>query len=510
MKLFTTSQISEIDNYTIEHEPILSVNLMERAVRKLLEWFKSKYDHSRRVIIFAGPGKNGGDGLALARLLVLDGYSVSVFLVRHSGSIAAETTINLERLVVNPRATVEIVSDENPSFPPIDSDDVVVDAIFGTGLSRPCSGGVLELIRHINGSHAEVVSIDVPSGFHGEKNCGVDKEGVVKAHWTVTFQFPRISFMLADLAECLGKWTVLDIGLHNKAIANTGSPYSIVELTDAAALLKQRSAFCHKGCFGHVLLCAGSYGMMGAAVLSARGCSRSGVGLLTTHIPACGYQIMQSSVPEAIVSADTSEKTLTSVADLTKYSVVGVGPGIGMSHDAQEFVKQLLQSAGSTPMVIDADALNILSLNPQWWQYVPKGSVITPHPGEFDRLTKPHGDAWSRMESAIEFAKSHDVVVVLKGHHTLIASPDGTAVFNSTGNAGLATGGTGDVLTGMVAGFLAQGYNATNAAILAVYIHGLAADLALLSQSEESLTASDIIDNIGVAFKEIRRSNGDI
>ncbi len=509
MKLFTNSQISSIDSYTVEHEPILSVNLMERAVRKLFDWFKTKYNHSQHIYLFAGPGKNGGDGLALARMLIIDGYRVSLFLVHETDNIADETRINLDRLVVNPKASVVKV-ESYFDFPVIGAGDVVVDAIFGAGLSRPCSGISLDVVKFINSSIAEVVSIDVPTGFRGENNCGVDADGVVKASWTVTFQFPKISFLLSDLAECLGNWVVLDIGLHAGAIENEESDFYYFEAQDVAAVLKNRKPFSHKGTYGHVLLCAGSKGMIGAAVLASKGCVRAGVGLLTVHLPACGVDVMQSSLPEAIVSTDADSDSLSVIPDMSKFSVVAVGPGLGQKTVTQMFLRELLSVAGAKPMILDADALNIMSLNPEWWSLVPEMSIITPHPGEFDRLTEHHSNAWSRMMSAIDFAETHKVVVVLKGHNTLVASPDGTAFFNSSGNAGMASGGCGDVLTGILAALMAQGYQATDAALLGVYLHGLAGDIVLGRQSEESLIASDIVEEIGAAFKQIRSVISDI
>lgn len=508
MKLFTAIQISEIDAYTVEHEPILSVNLMERAVRQVFDWFKKYLSGASAIHIFVGPGNNGGDGLALARMLLIDGWRVSVYLVNDSGSFAPDTRLNLERLQYHPRAHVVDLELGLSQLPVIDKNDVVVDAIFGTGLSRQPSGLALEVIRHINLSLAHVVAIDIPSGLKAEDNTGFDQQAVVKASETLTFQFPKLSFFMSGNEVFVGQWHVLDIGLHPKIIADTPSDFSFIRIDELKSLLKVRGRFAHKGIFGHALLCAGSYGMMGAAQLSALGCLRSGVGLLTLHVPQCGVDILQSSVPEAMVSSDVDFRFLSHPPVLERYSALGVGPGLGRDDKPALFIQQLLDGGINIPLVMDADALYIMSENKHWWSRVPHNSIITPHPGEFDRLTHNHNDGFARMESAREFARTHHIVVVLKGAHTLVATPDGSVCFNSTGNSGLATGGSGDVLTGIILSLLAQGYQPSDAALVAVAIHGLAADLALSQQSEESLLPSDVIGHLGKAFLQIRANVG--
>lgn len=506
MKLFFSDQIAEIDRYTIEHEPILSVNLMERAMRQVFKWFKEHIAPTVPVYIFAGPGNNGGDGLALARMLLLDGWSVSVYLVQESGSLSADARINLDRLRVHPKSKIFDLSDPAVSFPKIESTDVVVDAIFGSGLKRPCTGLALETVRSINRSGAKVVAIDIPTGLMGEDNLAAG--GIVFASHTLTFQFPRLSFLMADNARYIGQWVVFDIGLHSAAIAKTPSDFVYLEIADIASRIKQRPRHCHKGDFGHALLCAGKYGMMGAAVLAAKGCLRAGAGLLTVHVPNCGVQILQTALPEAMVSEDDDLVTLSSPPSLLMHNAIGIGPGIGQVGEVDSCLDQLLDSVAKKRLVLDADALNIMARHAAWWSRVPQGTIITPHPGEFDRLTDPHSDGYARMQSAMAFAKEHRVVVVLKGAHTLIVTPAGKCYFNSTGNAGLATAGSGDVLTGIILGLLSQGYEPEDAAIVGVYIHGLAADLALDNQSVESLMASDVLNYLGQAYLQIRTFDG--
>ncbi len=509
MKLFFSDQIAEIDRYTIEHEPILSVNLMERAVKQVFDWFKKHIDTTSIVHVFVGPGNNGGDGLALARMLVLDGWSVSVYLVQESGSLSADARINLDRLRVHPKSKIFDLTDRAVSFPNIESSDVVVDAIFGSGLKRPCTGLALKTVKSINLSGAKVVAIDIPTGLMGEDNRQTEADGIVVANHTLTFQFPRLSFLMADNARYIGQWVVLDIGLHPAAIAQTPSDFVYLEISDIASRIKHRPRHCHKGDFGHALLCAGRYGMIGAAVLAAKGCLRAGAGLLTVHLPQCGVQIMQTTLPEAIVNLDGDMLTLSVPPDeLNKYNAIGIGPGIGQDILAVTFLDQLLDRVEGKRLVLDADALNIMAHHAAWWFRVPQGTIITPHPGEFDRLTKHHSDGYARMQSAMSFAKEHGVVVVLKGAHTLIVLPSGKCFFNSTGNAGLATAGSGDVLTGIILGLLAQGYTCDEAAIVGVYIHGLAADLALDNQSVESLMASDVLIYLGQAYLQIRTFDG--
>lgn len=508
MKLFSSTQISEIDRFTIEHEPILSVNLMERAVKQVFNWFKKQIDATSIVYVFVGPGNNGGDGLALARMLILDGWVVSVYLVQEPDMLSADARINFDRLRVHPKSRIFDLCDAAVGFPVIGSCDVVVDAIFGSGLKRPCAGLALEAVKWINQSGAKVVAIDIPTGLKGEDNRQAEPEGIVVANHTLTFQFPRLSFLMAENARYLGDWHLLDIGLHPDAIARIPSSLEFLDAGAVAARLKHRPRHGHKWDFGHALLCAGSQGMMGAAVLAGRGCLRSGAGLVTVHLPQCGYQIVQTALPEAIASVDENMTTLSAPPALEKYKAIAIGPGMGQDALAVACLDQLLDRVSGQPLVLDADALNILSHHSAWWSRVPQGTIITPHPGEFDRLTEPHTDGYSRMQSAMAFAKEHRVVVVLKGAHTLIVTPAGKCYFNSTGNAGLATAGSGDVLTGIILGLLSQGYEPEAAAIVGVYLHGLSADLALVAQSEESLMASDVLNYLGQAYLQIRTFDG--
>ncbi len=492
MKLFTASQIRAIDAATIEKEPIESISLMERAAMVLFDAFLERYDAGCRVMVFAGSGNNGGDALALARLLALLGstFEVHVFIMA-SKHRSPDNEINLKR--VSDLSTVEVATlTSYADFPIFRPDDIIVDGLLGTGLSRTVEGLQADLIAHINESKVEVFSVDIPSGLFAENNAQHAKF-VVQANFTVSFQFPKLSFLLSDGQEALKSWEVCPIGLHPETIEMMFSPYSFFEEEEAMTLYMERSRFSHKGTFGHALLIAGKKGMMGAAILATKACLRSGVGLATIHLPNTSGDLLQITVPEALLSIDRSELMFADELDVDAYSAVGVGPGIGTKPNVQQALCHLLQTS-DRPLVLDADALNILSLNKEWFSFLPKNTVITPHPGEFDRLTHVHHSAYDRLMTQIELAKKWHLVIVLKGAFSSVVAPDGSCSFNSTGNHGMATAGCGDVLTGIITGLLAQGYFPLAAAKLGVWWHGKAADLFAQENGAQSLIASDIID----------------
>jgi NAD(P)H-hydrate epimerase len=346
------------------------------------------------------------------------------------------------------------------------------------------------------------VAIDVPSGLMVEDNSANDHKSVINANATLTFEAPKLSFLFAENAQHVGDFYVLDIGINKTFIASQKSLNYYLTREMIAPLIKHRPKFSHKGNYGHALLVAGSYGKMGAAVLAAKSCLRSGVGLLTVHVPKCGYTVLQSTVPEAMLSVDEDEREISGIKDIAQYNVIGVGPGIGNAKSTQQVVKVLIQA--KLPMVIDADALNILSENKTWLAFLPKGCIFTPHPGEFARLVGKTSSAYDAYTLQKEFAIKYSVYLVLKGAHTAIATPEGEVFFNSTGNPGMATGGSGDTLTGIITGLLAQGYSPKQAALLGVYIHGLAGDIAAHEAGEGSLIAEDITNCLGSAFKEMK------
>jgi NAD(P)H-hydrate epimerase len=500
MKIFKSSQIREIDQFTIANEPIASIDLMERAAFRVYQWYGKSFDRARRVIIFAGPGNNGGDGLALARMLQSDRFSPEVYYVKFTDRTSPDWEKNYERL--KETGVPFTIIDSNDDFPMISENDVVIDAIFGSGLTRPAEGLAADIIRMINNAAAEVVAIDIPSGLSGEDNTGSGRENIIRADHTVSFQFPKLAFMFAENEEYTGKWTILTIGLHEKAIANMPADYFFTEAADVHPIIKKRKKFDHKGMFGHGLLISGSYGKTGASVISARAALRTGIGLLTCHIPSCGYTVMQTTVPEAMIETGGSENYISGNISTDKYNAIGIGPGISTVREAQNVVHSLLSTCRK-PVVIDADALNILGMNREWYRFLGSNVVLTPHPKEFERLTEPAENGYERMKKQIKFSQDHKCIVVLKGAYTSVSTQDGKVFFNSTGNPGMATGGSGDALTGMILSLLAQGYTPANAAIAGVYIHGLAGDIAAGKSSFESLLPSDIINETGAAFRSL-------
>lgn len=501
MKIFSAEQVREIDAYTITNEPIQSIDLMERAALRLTGWYVRHFHTDRKVVIFAGPGNNGGDALAMARMLADRQYRVHCYLLRF-GKLSEDCAENLHRLKKQDILRL-IELDEKDELPDIDEADVVVDGIFGSGLSRRVTGLPARMIRHINGRAGTVVAIDIPSGLFGEDNSGNDYNQVIRATYTITFQFPFLSFFFDLHEQHVGQVRVHDINLHPKAIADTRAVYRTIEREEIPGFLPERSKFAHKGTRGHALMIAGCYGMMGAALLAGEACLRSGTGLVTLHLPRFGYSIVQTAFPEALVSLDQSDILYSEPPDLSPYSAIGIGPGLGCKPNSGKGLKMLLERT-EVPLVIDADGLNILSQHPDWYELLPKGCILTPHPKEFDRLAGESSNSFDRHLKQREFSQKHQLVVVLKGAHTGIASPDGNYWFNTTGNPGMATGGSGDVLTGLITGLLAQGISSLHAALAGVYLHGVAGDLAAEASSEEAIIAGDMNLYLGEAFREVK------
>ena len=476
MKIFTAAQIRELDKYTIEHEPVKSVDLMERAARAITSAIVDRWNSNVPVVVFAGPGNNGGDALAVARMLTEKGYQVQTFLFNITGKLSADCAENKQRLMTKkgrPLLT-EVTQEFDP--PQLEKGMLVVDGLFGSGLNKPLAGGFASLVKYINASPAQVVSIDVPSGL-----------------------MKKLSFFFAEHQQYIGKVEVLDIGLSEEGIEKMDSQYTVTEETDVLPLLMPRDAFAHKGTMGHALLVAGSYCMAGAAILAARACMRSGAGKMTVHTPRRNVPILQTAVPEAVLHTDREETIFSEAVSTEKYQAVAVGPGIGTAEaTAIAMIAQLRRA--QCPAVADADALNILAARHAWLQQLPKGIILTPHPKELERLEGQCTDSYERLTKARQLAERLQGYVILKGHHTAVCMPDGHVAFNTTGNAGMATAGSGDVLTGILLGLLARGYQQREACLLGVYLHGLAGDLAAEELGEESLMASDIIQYLPKAF----------
>ncbi|MBN2173723.1 MAG: NAD(P)H-hydrate dehydratase, partial [Bacteroidales bacterium] len=491
----------EADAYTIEHEPVADIDLMERAARELCEWILAKSEPDKPFKIFCGLGNNGGDGFALGRMLAEAGMMVEVYTVRFSDKMSPSCQTNFDRLKkIKPVKITDIC--ENDKFPEIKENEIVVDAIFGSGLTRQVKGFPGDIIDHINNSKAVVIAVDAPSGFFCDSTNKEHTGSVIHADYTLSFQFPKLGFLFPENEEFVGDWEILPIGLHRDFINMVEVKYYYVDPLDCKNILKPRSKFSHKGTFGHGLLIAGGYGKMGAAVLASKSGLKAGAGLITAHIPKKGYHIIQTAVPEVMVSIDPHEEVFSEVPKLGKYSAIAVGPGIGIKEETQNALKVLIQNSG-LPLIFDADAINILGENKTWISFIPKDSIFTPHPREFERLIGKAGDDFERNQMQREFSIKHQAYVVLKGAHTAITCPDGSCYFNSTGNPGMATGGSGDVLTGILLGLMAQGYSSKDACILGVYLHGKAGDLAVEKWGAEALIAGNITHCLGKAFSSL-------
>jgi ADP-dependent NAD(P)H-hydrate dehydratase / NAD(P)H-hydrate epimerase len=493
MKLLTAEQIKQWDAYTIAHEPISSVDLMERAALKCTEWIISKPFFDQPVKIFCGKGNNGGDGLAIARQLIERAIHPTVYILEFGHKGSDDFQANLQRLH---RLTKDIhFLHTNTAFPPIHSDDIVIDALFGSGLNRALDGLSAALVGHINNSQATVISIDLPSGMFPDKSSKGNQ--AIKADHTLTFQVPKLCLLSAENSEFFGEVEVLDISLHAPFLSTVTSDLNLTGITDAASLYQPRNAFSHKGHFGHALIIGGAEGKAGAAIIAAELCLRTGCGLTSVHLLSGDYAAINTRCPEAMTLAgDELVKK-----NLGRFSAVGVGPGLGTDDIAQHIVSLLIDSYEGR-MVLDADALNILAQNAELLNQLPAETILTPHSKEFDRLFGEHQNDFERIDTALRRSEQMNCIIVLKGHYTLVAC-NGEGWFNTTGNPGLAKGGSGDALTGMITSLLAQDYPPGPAVKLGVFLHGLAADMAVQQQSFESLLATDLSDYVGLAFKKL-------
>lgn len=496
MKILNAEQIHQWDAYTVMHEPISSIDLMERAALRCVEWLQNKGLARDTIRVFCGKGNNGGDGLAIARLLMQLGLQPVVYILEFGAMGTEDFQVNLQRLH---KLTADIhFLPSADFFPAIEKTDLVIDAIFGSGLNRPLQSVSAELVKHINRSGAKVISVDVPSGMPLEMSC--KNNPVICAEHTLSFQSLKRCFLMAENADFFGEITVLDIELHPAFLEMMDTGFEIIARSQVGSLIRPRKAFSHKGTYGHALLIAGNTGKAGAGVLASKACLRSGAGLLTVNIPEALSAVIHTAIPEAMVMFRGD-----AFPDLSAYKSIGIGPGLGLEEKSETLLKHILDHY-SGPLLLDADALTILSKHPGWLSLVPAGAVLSPHPKEFDRLFGDSANDFERADKAISLSKTYPVTIVLKGHYTLVAA-NGRGWYNSTGNAGLAKAGSGDVLSGIITSLLAQSYPSLQAAIIGVYLHGLAADLALEQQSMESLLATDVIDMLGWAIREICHKN---
>ena len=501
MKILASTQLKELDKYTIVHEPIASIDLMERAARALTDAIVRRWDKSFEVVVFAGPGNNGGDALAVARMLSQKGYHVEVFLFNTKGQLSEECQANLNRLkTCGSIYFTEISTQFDP--PALTENHLVIDGLFGSGLNKPLNGGFASVVKYINASKAQVVAIDIPSGLMGEDNTYNIRPHIIHADVTLSIQLPKLSFLFPENEDIVGEWELLDIGLKQSFIDAAPSTYSILEETEVRSLIRLRKRFSHKGTFGHGLLIAGSYGMAGASILAAKACLKSGIGLLTVHVPIHNHDLLQTTVPEAIVHTDIQERYFAQPMHLHRYSALAIGPGLGQEEDTALAMMEQIQGS-SLPIVLDADAINILSTHRNWLSRLPKRCILTPHLGELERLIGKCMDTYERLTKVKELAAYLQSYIIVKGAWTAIVTPEGNFYFNPTGNPGMATGGSGDVLTGILLGLLAQGYSREEACKLGVYIHGLAGDIAAEEKTQMGMTAADIIEALPAAWKKL-------
>lgn len=501
MKILSAGEIRAWDQYTIDHEPVSSLQLMERAAASCFDWLTAAFPYAPSYTIFCGKGNNGGDGLAIGRMLLEREIPVSVYILEFGHKGTEDFQANLALLHQTPGASVNYIQ-TTANFHPFAKETVIIDALFGTGLNRKLDGVTASLVEYINQSNCTVVSIDIPSGlFTDTSSMG---NPAVEANHTLSFQCYKPALLVAENGEMIGNVHILDIGLHQGFLQEIKSDYELTDDETIHSIYRPRNPFAHKGHFGHALIVAGSHGKYGAAVLATKACLRSGAGLVTAHIPKDALSVLQTAVPEAMVMTDIFPDYVTKVnEDLSKFKAIGTGPGLGQQEETVEMLRDLLDSYNK-PLVLDADALNILAVNPDMLQLIPSGSILTPHPKEFERLFGKSENEFDRLQLALQKAKLLSAVIVLKGHHTFIATPEGKGYFNNTGNAGMAKGGSGDVLTGVLTGLLAQNYSPAQAAVLGVYIHGLAGEMASAAFGMESVLAGDMIQFTGQAFLRIQ------
>ncbi|MGB3798802.1 MAG: NAD(P)H-hydrate dehydratase [Lewinella sp.] len=500
MRILTAEQHRQLDAATMLQDGISSLDLMERAATAWAKRFMQLYsDKDREIVVVCGPGNNGGDGLVIARLLRFEAYTVSVMWA----DIASGSEDNLANRRRGRDIGVHIRTlSKGDAFPSFRRNSLVVDALFGTGLSRPIQGYWADLVEHINEQPVLRVAVDLPSGLYpDEPSTGA----IIKAHRTLSLGYPKLCLFAPSNTVYLGHWELVRFRLARPAENTDGDPANVM-LTRSLVrpLLRERSANDHKGTFGHALLIAGSYGKMGAAIICARALLRAGAGLVTAHVPRVGYEIMQIGLPEAMCVIDDHRYHFTSAEDVSNYDALAVGPGIGKNTATKEGLFRLIEEREG-PMVIDADALNILGENPERIPQLPKHSVLTPHPKEFERLFGQTENDFERWELQRRKARELGLVILLKTGYTTIATPDGQLFFNTTGNPGMGTGGTGDALTGIVTGLLAQGYPSIDAARLAVFLHGLSGDIAARELQQESLLAEDVVSHLGRAFGKLKK-----
>lgn len=499
MKIFTSEDIRKCDQYTITHEPVSSVQLMERAALACASWIAEHCKSHKNIAVFCGTGNNGGDGLAIARLLHSKGFDVEIFINNLKAKFSEDATANMKKLRDIPGLSVKSFKDKlNYRF---DNKTIIIDALFGTGLSRPLEEDYKEVVNQLNTMSNIRIAIDIPSGLPAD---GILKEDavVLKADYTLSFQFWKKSFLHPETGKFAGKVVILDIHLSEDFIEATDTEDYVIDDSVIESIFMPREDFTHKGSYGKVLLAAGSYGKIGAAVLATKAALRTGAGLTFTLAPACGYRILQASCPEAMFIEGGDQFTTHFEHD--EDAVYGIGPGLGKEPETSAALMKFLKKH-KKPLVLDADALNMLAENEKYLRLIPEYSIITPHPKEFERLFGKTDNSFDRLELARRKAAEYKIHIVLKDHHTQVVSPEGRVFYNINGNSGLAKGGSGDILTGIITSLLAQGYSEENSAVLGIWLHGRAADFAAEKYSKEAMLPTDVIDSLSRAFEDLNK-----
>ncbi|NAS30406.1 NAD(P)H-hydrate dehydratase [Flavobacteriaceae bacterium R38] len=499
MKIFSANQIYEADKFTIKKQEITSYELMERSGTVIFDWIHTRLQGAQvKIHVFCGIGNNGGDGLVVSRHLVTHGYNVETYILNFSDNHSKDFLKNLDKIkdLKHWPSLINCVDD----FPEINKEDIVVDAIFGIGLNRRPEVCTTDLIRHINKSEAFTLAVDVPSGMHMDQE-PESEDLVVHANYVLTLQSPKLPFFLPQTGIYINDWEVLDIGIDQEYIQQTAVETYLIEKQEILQVYTPRAKFSHKGSYGHSLIIGGSYGKIGAALLASKACLNTGAGLVTSYTPKCGYSIIQTAFPEGMVVTDAEENYISKIDFEISPSVIGMGMGMGMHDKTVKAFKDFLE-ANKKPLVLDADAINILAENESLLEKVPPQTILTPHPGELKRLIGQWKDDFDKIKMAKAFAKKYDVILIIKGAHSMVIY-DGKAYINNTGNPGMATAGSGDVLAGIITGFISQGYEQLTSAIFGVYLQGKAGDLAILKTGYQALTASRLIDYIGDAFIDL-------
>lgn len=500
MKIFSKDQIYKGDQLTAKKQNISSTELMERAGTQIFNWIHQRMQGAQVPIhVFCGIGNNGGDGLVLARQLINYGYNVHTYIVNCSDKRTQDFLVNYDRIKQTSKKWPEMLNCK-ADFPPIGPDDIIVDAVFGIGLNRPANDWVKGLFQHFRASKAFTIAIDLPSGLYPD-NVPEDENGVVWADHTLSFQSPKLVFFLPETSKYTREWEVLDIGIDPEFLQETETEVELIGKNEILTIYNPREKFSNKGTYGHGLIVGGSYGKIGSMILSAKAALAAGAGLVTTFIPKCGYIPMQSTFPEAMVITDVDENKLTAIEFEIQPNAIGIGMGMGTDEKTFLAFQKFLESSTAL-LVIDADGLNLLSKHKDTLKLLKPHTILTPHPKELERLIGKWKNDFDKLKKAKVFSKKHECILVIKGANTITLF-GGKLYVNTTGNPGLSTGGTGDVLTGIITGLICQGYTPLNAAVFGVYLHGKSADIAVEDYGYQSLIASHVIEYLGQAYLDL-------